>query len=279
MDHLLHYRISATLAQGEFGDTYLALDTGIERTVVLKPLPQHPCAAQTWREQHSNRNKTITSAIQTGSARVLSIEMIDNRPWLVREYIDGHSLAEIAASESVSYLRFLELARIVCRTLKIWHEADFCHGNLKPGNIIVDNRGQVVLADSGLDLIEGGPYRAPERTPEAAATPQTDLFALGVTLRHLAAGRTADQGTPRLKHLPGLAQLLIDRLTVSDPDERMPDVATALVTIEEMIRFRRDHAEEPPGKQHRFTPRQYLLLSVLAVLLVIFWLVITSTNR
>jgi hypothetical protein len=103
-----------------------------------------------------------------------------------------------------------------------------------------------------------------------------------MTLYHLASGDepSGPLDRDRLHGLPSLTQLLITRLTATDPQERFRDINSVIIAIEEMLQFRKEHPEtEELPRQHRYTPRQYLMLSILAALLVILWLVVTSINR
>lgn len=278
MDLINRYRISETL--GETGSTisYLAVDTSVDRAVVLKSVPSDKTNDADWQKSYLDAADDIQALKTPVFARVLGIESEADHTYVVREYVDGQSLAQMAKRQPVHYVQFLELALAIARSLKKWHDADLCHGNLKPGNILFEPDNRAVLTDPYLSLCADDPYRAPELAVGAAPTVEADLYSLGASLWHLASDEPPSQERRHLESLTSLGHLLIDRLMAVNLDDRFQSVDSVIITLEEMVKFRREHGEEPE-RQHRFTPRQYLTVSVLAILLVILWLVITSTNH
>jgi serine/threonine protein kinase len=279
MQRLLHYEISGKLGDGKNGETYLAIDTGLERAVVLKTLSCETSRSQRWREQFLARMEPLSTFDDRRLPRFYSLEQDGDVQFVVREYVEGRTFAEIASRRPPEYPVFLGFALSAAIALKLLHDRDICHGNLTSGNLIVDTSGQVRLLDYHLDLTDKNPFRAPELTIESGPSMQGDLYALGVALYHLSVGHLPqDNDEKGFGSISSLAQLLIGRLISADPIERFSDIDSVILTLREMISFGHQHLELETGRRWHPSPRQYMLFSVLAVLLVILWLVITSNG-
>lgn len=113
----------------------------------------------------------------------------DGTGWAVVDLAAGGSLAERAP------LADRELAGVgaaVARTLAAVHAHEVCHGDLTPSNVLFDGAGSPLLADFAMSAL-GGPgdpgggltpaFAAPERLRGADARPESDVFALGASLR------------------------------------------------------------------------------------------------
>jgi serine/threonine protein kinase len=279
MQRLLHYEISEKLGDGKNGETYLAIDTGLERVVAIKTLSPEVGRGKPWQELFLTRLEPLATFDDRRLPRVYSLETDGEIQFVVREYVDGRTFADIASHKPPEYPAFLGYALSAAIALKLLHDRDLCHGNLNSGNFIVDSSEQVRLLDYHLDLTDPNPFRAPEVSIESGPSMQGDLYALGVALYHLETGHLpTDNDEEGFRAISSLAQLLISRLMSADPAERFTDIDSVILTLREMISFGRQRFEPELGigKRWRLTPRQYMLLSVLAILLVILWLIVTA---
>ena len=152
-----------------------------------------------------------------------------------------------------------------------------------------------VVPDGPIDL-EILRYRSPEQLTDGTIEPVSDLFTLGSIYYELLAGEpaypedsddsiraaVADHG-PSFSRLAALripsdARLLIEQLAEPEPEERMP-AGVLVSSLEGMLSYH-IHSLDDSGSTYHYKPsRKYLSLSVLAVLLVIFWLVITTVYK
>lgn len=131
--------------------------------------------------------------------RTLSLETVEALGQvIVLEYIDGQSLESLLRSKSVSRERGREICRELGETLAYLHGRQTLHRDLKPSNVLITHQGGAVkiidfnLSDSDSFIILKNPagsgrYIAPElRIPEAQATPETDIYSLGVMAAEIA---------------------------------------------------------------------------------------------
>jgi serine/threonine-protein kinase len=196
------YRLRRLLAVGGMGAVWAAEDAVLGREVAVKVLGEALAgdrrAALRLRREARAAGRLVHPAI----ARVLDLGEDFGRPYLVMELLHGESLA--ARLERAGPLAPAEAVRVVVAAadaLEVAHRAGIVHRDVKPGNVFVTSGGDVKLLDFGIastagdaaltggDLIGTAAYLAPERVLGHDATPAADVYALGVLLYELLAGR------------------------------------------------------------------------------------------
>ena len=132
----------------------------------------------------------------------------DCPPYLVMEFVDGPSLADILAVDPLEPAVALDVVAQTAEGLSAAHRAGLVHRDVKPGNIVIGPEGQVKVTDFGIAHAAGqapitGPglvmgtaqYMAPERIAGGAGTPASDLYALGIVLHECLTGIPPFEGT------------------------------------------------------------------------------------
>ncbi|MCH8149653.1 MAG: serine/threonine protein kinase, partial [Planctomycetes bacterium] len=125
---------------------------------------------------------------------------VNGIPYLILEYIDGPSLRAITRPSAPLPLSVaVAVLWDVAAAAQILHERNIVHSDLKPGNVLFDRDGHLLVTDFGLASLRkrtdsGGPavgtpaYMAPEMF-KGNASPQSDVYAMGIMLFELLAGR------------------------------------------------------------------------------------------
>lgn len=169
--------------------------------------------------------------------RVLDVHRVDTTWYLVMEFADGASLAEVL--EDCGRMGWMQVAQIGARAadgLAAIHRAGLLHRDIKPANILLQPDGAVKIADLGLAAplapdsegqaaTEGGvvgtpPYVPPEqRTAAGRLSERADVYALGATLYHLLAGHQPQRSKSPLAYLTGQEEY---EPIVWDPDVTPP---------------------------------------------------------
>jgi len=186
------------------------------------------------------------------------------------------------------------LARIAL-TVRDLHHAGMVHGNLHPWNVILDERGNPWLTDMLVPIalqawlaavpVKRKMFIAPEvqsgRPPENRA----DIYSLGSLLAYLVADEkdiaaaTSDNSAffaPPGSRFPPEGRLLLKKMLAVDPDERFADIDELIVTLDAI---QHDMPARAPGRRQRYSPRTYLLLSIMAILMIIYWIVEWSVKK
>ena len=297
MDRILHYEIARKLGEGKNGEAYLALDSGLQRAVAIKTLKHDSSLGDEHRRTAFLELMERFNALDnSGIARFYSLEQTDNRWIAVREYIEGQTIADLVRPAPFAYKRWLETALQLTRTLKVVHDAGLVHGNITATNVFVTSVKAVNLTDYALDAVWTGcddradsVFLAPELVGDEERTVTGDLYSLGVVLFILLTGQAPEQSEGKSVEacfdglseasVPGVARLLLRRMMAPDPVDRFGSVDELILTLQGMTSL----GEEPEATENRWkwspTPRQYLMLALLFLLLIILWLAITSHPR
>ena len=297
MDRILQYEIAQTLGEGKNGVAYLAVDSGLQRAVVVKSLEKTTSAGdENRRIAFLDQMERFNSLDNACLARFYSLNQAEGGWIAVREYVEGQSVADLVKSGPLTYARWLGTAVELARPLKVVHDAGLAHGNLTTGNAFVTANGTVRLTDVGLGTVLSrrddhaeDVYVAPELVNGNEATAAGDLYSLGVVLFYLLTGQMpgpaeGESGGTLFDGLsetrgPGVTRLLVRRLMAPDPKDRFGSVDELILTLQGMISFGVEPQAPPPTRKWSPTPRQYLLLAMLVLLLIILWLAITSHLR
>ena len=196
------YRMEALLASGGMGEVWAARDLLLDRAVAVKVLggafAGDGRAAERLRREARAAGRLEHPAI----AQVFDLGEDGGRPYLVMELLEGESLAErIARAGPMGPAEAARVVAAVAGALEAAHRAGVVHRDVKPGNVFLTSDGGVKVLDFGIasaagdtalttgDLLGTAAYLAPERALGHQATAAADVYALGVVLYELLAGR------------------------------------------------------------------------------------------
>lgn len=244
--HIPGYHIHERLGAGAMGAVYHATQLSVQRPVALKVLaPKYSADAKYVELLQAEARATgqlnhphIVGVIEAGSANRIA--------YIVMEYVDGGTVNDVLVKEKrLSEERSLQVARQIALALEHAHSRGFVHRDVKPKNIMLTKSGSAKLADLGLarpiedeerNKAEAGQalgtpyYISPEQAQGQPATPQSDLYSLGVTLYHMLTGRLPFQGQGRAevmrKHI---------REQPIPPDHLVPTISQSAAEIVEML--------------------------------------------
>jgi len=235
---------------GTSGDVFRARDTALDREVALKLLKRRRPRLDEIAAQVLAEGRLLARVRHPNVITVYGAEAIDGRVGLWMEFIRGLTLDDVVARQGPFGAREATFVGIdVCRALAAVHRAGLVHRDVKGANIMREAGGRLVLMDfgTGHDLAEPGPdgrmagtplYLAPEMFAGRAATPQSDLYSVGVLLYHLVTGAYPVDGrtlmdlaqahragrVTRLRDarpdLPGGFILVVERALAADPGQR-----------------------------------------------------------
>ena len=197
------YRIIGLLGVGGMGEVYRATDLTLAQSVALKFLPESAAGNERLLERFHNEVRTARQVSHNNVCRVYDIGQADGLPFISMEYVDGEDLASLLTR--IGRLppdKALEISRKLCAGLAAAHERGVIHRDLKPHNIMLNKRGEVVIMDFGLAAIANelhGPearngtpaYMSPEQLRGDSVTGRSDIYSLGLIIYELFTGRRA----------------------------------------------------------------------------------------
>ena len=199
-------RVDALLGRGAHGDVYRAFDRRLDRAVALKLIRRDEPQGDERGAAVVEEGQLQAKVRHPGVVTIYGADRIDGRVGLWMELVEGGTLETELRRRGP--LPSEEVARIggeLCESLGAVHEAGLLHRDVKTQNVMRDVDGHLVLGDFGtgqpltdsapaLDAQPDGPiagtplYLAPELFEGRPATPQSDIYSLGVLLYHLATG-------------------------------------------------------------------------------------------
>jgi serine/threonine-protein kinase len=196
------YRIAGLLGRGGMGEVYRATDLTLGQAVALKFLPESLARDERALARFYNEVRIARQVTHPNVCRVYDIGHVEGQHYISMEFVDGEDLASLLLRIGrLPVDKALETARKVCAGLAAAHERGVLHRDLKPANIMIDRRGQVIIMDFGLaglsdqmhgDVRSGTPaYMAPEQLAGTEVTIRSDIYALGLVLYELFAGKRA----------------------------------------------------------------------------------------
>ena len=211
------YRDARLIAHGGMGEIFLAKDEVLGREVAVKVLAERYAQDESLRERF--KREALAAARLSGNHNIVTIFDVDEhdgRPIIVMEYLAGGSLDNrIDPSKPTETARVLDWLEDAAAALDAAHEAGIVHRDVKPGNLLLDDRGHVKVADFGIASAAGmdsftqtgtilgtAGYLSPEQARGERATAASDRYALGIVAWELLTGRRPFQSdTPTAEAL------------------------------------------------------------------------------
>jgi len=148
------YRIEAEVGRGGMGVVYRATDTRLDRAVAVKALPEHLAADPDRLARFEREAKTLATLNHPNVAGIHGVEEHEGARYLVLEYVEGQTLADMLDRGALPVDEAIEIAMQVAEGVEAAHEAGVVHRDLKPGNIIITPDGKAKVLDFGLARVE-----------------------------------------------------------------------------------------------------------------------------
>ena len=230
--HLGKYKVLKLLGCGGMGAVYQAYHTMLEKMVCLKTLSSLT-PDQKMLERFLREAKAVAKLDHANIVRVYDIEKEDNVYFMVMEYIDGKTLAQVLEEkDAVTIREALNIVMKVALALEAAHRQHVIHRDIKLENIMISHGGEVKLADFGLAVsldiagkisnsseLWGTPlYLAPESIKGDFADHRVDLYALGIMLYYLLAGEPPFSGRNPITILRQHVEAPIPAIRQARPD-------------------------------------------------------------
>ncbi len=220
------YLLGPELGRGGFAITYLAADLEVaSRKVVVKILSDRRSGDSWSIEKFSSEMEALARIDHPNVVSVIDFgHRSDGKPFLVMQYIAGHSLRQMIPREGLPLPQVAHIVKQIGRALTAAHDAGICHRDLKPENIMIQAAGEgeerIKLIDFGIagvgqseaewqsNTISGTScYMAPEQF-EGRSSAASDIYQMGVLAYELVTGivpfRASTPGGIILQHMQGL---------------------------------------------------------------------------
>lgn len=248
------YRVAKMVGRGGMGAVFLAQDLTLERPVAIKVLPPEVSHDETLVGRFEREARTAAKLDHPNIIPIFAVESSGDLHYFVMKFVDGESLEQVLAAGSLSMEQTQECLWEAARALGHAHTRNVVHRDIKPGNIMFDHDGRVMLADFGISKamqsstqytqtgqVIGTPfYMSPEQAKGQDVDGRSDQYSLAVVGFQMITGRLPfqDQAVHTIiyKHIfeepPSIRELRPDcpayvaaalhKALAKEPDGRFP---------------------------------------------------------
>ena len=269
------YRVEQPLGEGGMGVVYRARDTKLNRPVAIKFLSDK-LADAAGRRRFQREAQTASSLNHPHILTVHDAGEIDDRQYLVTEFVDGGTLSDWIRHEPRPWREVIELLIGVADALTTAHEAGILHRDIKPDNILITKSGYAKLADFGLAKLLESPaqrdevtrtvtgartrlgaivgtvsYMSPEQASGLPLDARSDVFSFGVVLYEVLAGRRPFSAgseaetlnavvrgvpPPLPDHVPAPLRVIVEKALEKNPSDRYQTMRELVVDLRRLSR-------------------------------------------
>ncbi len=285
------YQLLQEIGRGGMGAVYKAYDPFLDRTVAIKLLAPHLVWEKDFVERFLREARAAARLRHPNIIEIHDVGQEGSNYYFVMAYMPGSSLKELTARQSrLPPAKALPILRQLADALDYIHAKGLVHRDVKPANIMFDERDQAVLMDFGIvkaaqesrltatgSSIGTPHYMSPEQIQGQPVDARTDQYALGIIAFELLTGRVpfdADTTTAILyKHvnapppsataccpdLPSAIETVLNRALSKSPDERYATCGDLAKALEQALAPSREpqpaaQAVVPPAATKRTTP-------------------------
>jgi eukaryotic-like serine/threonine-protein kinase len=270
-----NYKILKKLGQGGGGIVYLAEDAKLQRFVVLKFLSDHLAWDERARKRFVREARLASSLDHPNICAIHEINETEDYSFIVMQYAEGETLKRVINNQPMNSDSIFSIAWQIADALRTAHERGIIHRDIKPGNIVVNERGRVKVLDFGLaksiaqensegdgeatEITQQGTtlgtpaYMSPEQARGERADHRSDIFSFGAVLYEMATGRKPFAGqsqaetmnavinTPHTpvsqvnQGMPAEMAAIVDRALAKNPDARYQSMGAMLDDLRQLI--------------------------------------------
>jgi eukaryotic-like serine/threonine-protein kinase len=261
---IANFEVIRQIGSGGMGTVYLGRDVELDRPVAIKVIREEIHELETL-DRFFHEARAAAALRHPNIITVYASGQHEHQPYMVMEFIDGDSLADIIRDgRDVPILTRLSYLEQLCSGLHFAHRAGIIHRDVKPANVMVDTEGMVRILDFGIARIEGSAltqggallgsvnYMSPEQMLGRSIDHRSDIFSVGllayefITYRQAFKGGLNDGILQRLpyEHPPSMGDIcpdlpaglegVIGRALQKAREDRFQDLAemrTALIDI------------------------------------------------
>jgi serine/threonine protein kinase/tetratricopeptide (TPR) repeat protein len=198
------YELLEEIGRGGQGVVYRARQKSLNRIVALKVIGLGQWATPAHLKRFRREAEAAASLDHSGIVPIYEVSEREGSCYFSMKFVEGGQLDEIVKREPIPIRRAVELIAKVARTVHYAHDHGILHRDIKPGNVLLDAKGEPLLTDFGLarlvetestvthtmDVLGTPSYMAPEQAVgnNAAVSSATDVYGLGAVLYQLLTG-------------------------------------------------------------------------------------------
>ncbi len=262
------YRLDAVLGEGGMAIVYKAKDLILNKDFALKIIKEETMKNAVNLTRFEREARTAASLNHPNIVRVVTLGNYKGRPYMVNEFVNGKTLRDVLNQRGkLSFIEACDVMLQLCNAVLYAHQHGVIHRDIKPQNVYVLADGTIKLGDFGIatftnashvtrsEVVVGSVhYLAPEISQGNVASPQSDIYSLGITFFELITGRVPYDDDSAvmvaLKHIkekfpspkkynsktPACIEKIILKATMKSPNDRYKSVYNMREDIQQIVK-------------------------------------------
>ena len=288
------YALGEMIGTGGMADVFIGDDTRLNRKVAIKVLRRDLARDPSFVARFRKEALAAGGLNHSGIVSVYDSGEENNSPYIVMELITGESLRQLLQKGLIPQARALEIVEGILQALEYSHKEGIVHRDIKPGNIMITDSGDIKVMDFGIaratddigatmtntwNVVGTAQYLSPEQATGEMADGRSDLYSLGCLMYELLTGRPPFTGdtpvsiayqhvsspiTPASQVKPGLStdiDRMLEVVLSKDPNNRYQDATAMLADLRRVIK-----GEPVTTKIQKVFPRRKLISSLSAII-------------
>ena len=288
------YALGEMIGTGGMADVFIGDDTRLNRKVAIKVLRRDLARDPSFVARFRKEALAAGGLNHSGIVSVYDSGEENNSPYIVMELITGESLRQLLQKGLIPQARALEIVEGILQALEYSHKEGIVHRDIKPGNIMITDSGDIKVMDFGIaratddigatmtntwNVVGTAQYLSPEQATGEMADGRSDLYSLGCLMYELLTGRPPFTGdtpvsiayqhvsspiTPASQVKPGLStdiDRMLEVVLSKDPNNRYQDATAMLADLQRVIK-----GEPVTTKIQKVFPRRKLISTLSAII-------------
>ncbi|MCI0413998.1 protein kinase [bacterium] len=305
---LSHYTILQKLGQGGMGEVYSAKDQKLERIVALKILPRELALDPDRMGRFIQEAKAASAINHPNVASIYELSNDGDVHFIAMELVEGVTLQDLIKQGALSHPEIFDIAFQAASALEEAHSKGVIHRDIKPVNMMVNQKGQLKILDFGLAKVLRQPqegllqpvipqtqsgillgtvqYLSPEQALGRSIDGRSDIFSLGTVLYQLATGRLPFQGQNAIEMIENILHVepepptkvnrevspMLEYITLKclqkDPAARYQSAGELRAELKTVVQPSGTTKITFPGQKFQWK-RKHTLFAAIAVLLIV----------